>query len=119
VIAGDCGGPHKAMVAVGRNPALSSAAFIDAWRERTARLAGIKGLVASTNIFLVHWESEPAKTVPYEKLPVDVVSEFWFASAEALSKAFASALPAALGNDLEKLASNASAYAMKTYVIMA
>jgi uncharacterized protein (TIGR02118 family) len=117
VVAGERDRPDKAMVAIGRNPALSSAGFVDQWRALTARLSGIEGLVALTNIFLVHWESEPAMTIPYDKLPVDVVSEFWFASKEAMNMAFTATLPEALGPNVQRLAANASAYAMKTYVI--
>lgn len=114
----DRGGLAKAMVLMGRNPALTASAFVDAWRKRSEGFPAIPGLAAMTNTIVTHWESEPGIVVDHHRLPVDLVAELWFSSPQHLERAFAADLPRALGADFGTVASDASAFATNTFIIV-
>jgi hypothetical protein len=109
----------KAMILAGRNTRGSATAFVETWRDHSEKLRNLSMLRAAVNSYINHWESEPAETVPYDTLPIDVVVELWFDSADALRRAFESNLDGFLGSKPEELIVNASCYAMQNYVILA
>jgi hypothetical protein len=109
----------KAMVVVGRDPALSASTFATRWREQCAHLERLLDLRAAVNTFVRHWEVRPGELIPYEHLPVDAVTELWFSSEDAMRKAFVADLPDLLAPKHGSVIANASGYAMKTYVIVA
>jgi hypothetical protein len=108
----------KAMVLMGRNPALTAEDFFDAWRRRSEGFSTVPGLAALTNTYVSHWESVPGVVISHDELPVDLVVEFWFASPAELQEAFASTLAERLGVGFDAVAADASAFATKTFVIV-
>jgi uncharacterized protein (TIGR02118 family) len=109
------GSPLKAMVVLRRRPDLSGDRFLDGWRKATAALAGSDGLLGVTNTVVVHREGAPGQKLAYDALPVDAVTEFWFAGDGALTATLAR--PDFVSR-AEELCESASSYVVQTYVIV-
>lgn len=114
----DRAGLAKAMVLMGRNPALAADGFFEAWRRRSEAFSAIAGLVAMTDTHVSHWESVPGVVVSHHDLPVDLVVELWFASPHDLDRAFAGDLAKAVGPGFDSVAADATAFATRTFVIV-
>lgn len=106
--------PHKAMIVAARRDDLSVEKFLDAWREFTAGLVAGRQATALVNTVVTHREGEPGHPVAYEALPIDVVTEAWFESDDALRRG----LEEGLDGRTAALAANASLYQVKTHVIV-
>jgi hypothetical protein len=116
---GDLGALAKAMIIFGRRASATAAAFAAAWRDACPNLRGLQGVRQIVSTYVNHWESEPAKLTPYNRLPVDIVCELWFETPQVRRSALAKELTRQLGEDLTALVANASCHATQTYVIVA
>jgi uncharacterized protein (TIGR02118 family) len=108
----------KAMMVLGRDPALSAQSFTERWRNRSESLEQIQGLSSAVNTFVVHHESRPGEVISRSDLPVDAVCEIWFSNEEAMRSAFATEVPRLFAVSKEALIADAACYAMKTFVIV-
>ena len=108
----------KAMMVLGRNPALSAQSFAEGWRKRSESLEQFQGLSSAVNMFVVHHERRPGEVISHPELPVDAVCEIWFSDDRALRRAFTAEVPSLFAVDKEALIADVSCYAMKTFVIV-
>jgi uncharacterized protein (TIGR02118 family) len=115
---GDAGAWAKAMMIVGRRSEATDAAFAKVWRKACPNLRTLDGVRQIVTVYVNHRESEPARITPYERLPVDIVCELWFATPTERRAALGDALVRHLGEDVTALTANVSCYAMQTYVIV-
>ena len=109
----------KAMIIFGRRVSATAASFAAAWRDACPNLRSLQGVQQIVSTYVNHWEGEPAKLTPYNRLPVDIVCELWFETPQARRSALAKELTGQLGESLTALVGNASCHATQTYVIVA
>jgi hypothetical protein len=108
----------KAIMVLGRNPAISAQSFAEGWRKRSESLEQFQGLSSGVNTFVVHHERRPGEVISHSELPVDAVCEMWFSDDGALRRAFTGEVPNLFAVDKEALIADVSCYAMKTFVIV-